>query len=486
MEDLTLLIERYKQFYNKAFLAQQQGKRDVARINFIHAAEVMYDIAKKSPNNLKDVRLDKAKLLIQLAEGVVPNEKEPQLNQAKEKESEPSEFKPQVAKEKLTFKDLIGLEEAKHIVKTQMILPLKHSEAFELYKKNTGGGMILYGPPGTGKTTFAKAIANEAQASFFYVKASDILDKYVGESEKKIASLFQAIGNEERSVLFVDDMDSLFMKRGVDHHNDERVNEFLQQMDGFNSTKGQVMLLGATNRPWALDSAITRPGRFSRQVYIGLPSHEARIFLIKKYLEGAPVDKKFNYDDIASKTENYSGADLRELCEQAKVVPLMNFIEDDENNREKKVYHITNHDFDEALSHVPSSINLKELEEFELYRNIRSNPNALKKPTEKISKTENQPLNENKIQKHDTSIQIPLDHLVTIRFVLSDNVQDQVYLECDTQKYVCQKELSQWQSDQIYIEYSGKKMIHVYIKDHLIDTFEVDFTQGLIEHSLGF
>jgi hypothetical protein len=276
------------------------------------------------------------------------------------------------------------------------------------------------------------------------------------------------------------------MKRGVDHHNDERVNEFLQQMDGFNSTKGQVMLLGATNRPWALDSAITRPGRFSRQVYIGLPSHEARIFLIKKYLEGAPVDKKFNYDDIASKTENYSGADLRELCEQAKVVPLMNFIEDDENNREKKVYHITNHDFDEALSHVPSSINLKELEQFELYRNLRSNPNALKKPIEKISKTENQPLNENKIQKHDTSIQIPLDHLVTIRFVLSDNVQDQVYLECDTQKYVCQKELSQWQSDQIYIEYSGKKMIHVYIKDHLIDTFEVDFTQGLIEHSLGF
>jgi transitional endoplasmic reticulum ATPase len=486
MEDLTLLIERYKQFYNKGFLAQQQGKKDVARINFMHAAEVMYDIAKKSPKNLREVRLEKAKLLIQLAEGVVPNEETPQVNQTQEKVSEASEFKPQVAKEKLTFDDLIGLEEAKHIVKTQMILPLKHPEAYALYKKNTGGGMILYGPPGTGKTTFAKAIANEAQASFFYVKASDILDKYVGESEKKIASLFQAIGSEERSVLFVDDMDSLFMKRGVDHHNDERVNEFLQQMDGFNSTKGQVMLLGATNRPWALDSAITRPGRFSRQVYIGLPNHEARIYLIKKYLEGAPVDQAFDFDDIASKTEHYSGADLRELCEQAKVVPLMNFIEDNENNKEKKVYHITNQDFNEALSHVPSSINLKELEQFDIYRNVRSNPNASKKISDKKVEKENKDSSDQMVLQHDTSIQIPLDHLVSIRFVLSEAIDDQVYLECDTQKYVCQKDLNQWQSDQIYIESSGKKIIQVFVKDTIVGSFEVEFTQGLIEHSLGF
>ena len=482
MEDLTLLIERYKQFYNKAFLAQQQGKRDVARINFMHAAEVMYDIAKKSPNNLKDVRLEKAKLLIQLAEGVLPIEQQPQKQQQTSTEDEVKEFIPQVAKEKITFNDVIGLEEAKHIVKTQMILPLTHPEAYALYKKNTGGGMILYGPPGTGKTTFAKAIANEASASFFYVKASDILDKYVGESEKKIAALFKSIASEKRSVLFVDDMDSLFMKRGVDHHNDERVNEFLQQMDGFNSTKGQVMLLGATNRPWALDSAITRPGRFSRQVYIGLPNHDARIFLIKKYLDGAPIEDDFDYDDIASKTENYSGADLKELCEQAKVFPLMNFIEDENNVKDKKVINITNDDFDNALAYVPSSINLKELAQFDTYRSTRSNPNVAGKLI--VNKKDFTDL-KIKVSHHDDTIKIPFDHLVTVRFALTDDVKDQIYIECDTQKYVCQKELNQWVTDQIYIESQGKKKLQVYMKDELIDTFEVEFTQGIVEHSLG-
>ena len=495
MEDLTLLIERYKQFYNKAFLAQQQGKRDVAKVNFMHAAEVMYDIAKKSPNNLKDVRLEKAKLLIQLAEGVVPNvkneisgiynDKTETVKDSTHNETSNSQFKPIKSDENYSLEDVIGLEEAKHIVRTQMILPVKFPEAYNLYKKNTGGGMILYGPPGTGKTTFAKAIANEAEAAFFYIKGSDILDMYVGSSQKNIKSLFESIRKETRAILFLDDMDSLFKKRGDDKNNDKVVTEFLQEMDGFNSAKG-IMLLGATNRPWDLDSAVTRPGRFSRQVYIGLPNKDNRKFLISKFLKDAPVDSSFELELVANKTENFSGADLRELCEQAKLIPLMKYIEDNQNNREQKVYEITNHDFEEALSHISSSINLKELEQFELYRNLRSNPNTAKKDVEKKTNTENQSHKENKIQTHDTSIQIPVDHLVSIRFVLKEDIRDQVYVECDTQKYVCQKELNQWQSDQIYIESSGKKKIHVYVKDLIIDTFEVEFTQGLIEHSLGF
>ena len=483
MEDLTLLIERYKRLYNKGFVAQQKGKKEEAKLAFLHAAEVMYDIAKKSPKNLKDVRLEKAKLLIQLAEGVTPEEKQPQKQQQTSSEEEIREFQPQTAKEKITFEDLIGLEEAKHIVKTQMILPLIHPEAYALYKKNTGGGMILYGPPGTGKTTFAKAIANEANASFFYVKASDILDKYVGESEKKIASLFKSISTEARSVLFVDDMDSLFMKRGIDHHNDERVNEFLQQMDGFNSTKGQVMLLGATNRPWALDSAITRPGRFSRQVYIGLPNHEARIYLIKKYLEGAPVEDSFDYNDIASKTEHYSGADIRELCEQAKVFPLMNFIEEEKSKKDKKVINISNEDFINALSYVPSSINLNELAQFEDYKKTRSNTSSKKTKKENEAKTVQSIKTE--VSHHDQKIKIPFDHLVSIRFVLTNEVEDQVYVECDTQKYICRRELNQWNTDQIFIESSGIKTLKVYIKDQQIDAFNVEFTEGLVENSLG-
>ena len=377
MQDITILLERYKRVHDKAVLAHERGDEDSAKKNFLYAAEIMFEIANKSPGKLKEIRLEKAKVLVELAEKnmsklkISPNEELKKEDITNKSENDFS-FKPKESTVKLFFKDLIGLSEAKEIVKTQMILPLVHPEAYKIYNKKTGGGMILFGPPGTGKTSFAKAIANEAKATFFYVKASDILDKYVGESEKKIASLFNAMGKEKRSVLFVDDMDSLFMKRGIDHHNDERVNEFLQQMDGFNSLRGNNMLIGGTNRPWALDSAITRPGRFSRLVFIGLPNFNDRIKMIKKFLEGSPIDKNLNYERIASQTEFYSGADLRELCEQSKVFPLMKFINNNDSDEEKKVYLISNQDFDKAIKKIPSSINIEELKQFETYKDKKN------------------------------------------------------------------------------------------------------------------
>jgi transitional endoplasmic reticulum ATPase len=382
---------------------------------------------------------------------------------------------------KSQFSDLIGLEEAKEIVRTQMILPLQSPEAYALYKKNKGGGMILYGPPGTGKTTFAKAIANEAEASFFYVKASDILDKFVGESVKIIASLFQSLSKEKRAVLFVDDMDSLFMKRGVDHHNDERVNEFLQQMDGFNSSKGQIMLLGATNRPWALDSAITRPGRFSRQVYIGLPNKQARIYLTKKYLEGVPLTDDFDFEAIAKLTVNYSGADIKELCEQAKVEPLMKTIFDEKKNNGTKLHLLTNDDFLKAIKLVPSSINPKELEVFEAYNQERKNSIEIEKESPDIKETKSEKF----VINYDKTVSIPVNHKTSIRFVISREVKDNIYVEIDMQKYICNKELNHYESDLIYIDKPGTKVVDIYLNDKKVDSYDIQFTQGMIEESLG-
>jgi SpoVK/Ycf46/Vps4 family AAA+-type ATPase len=371
MDVLLKLNDQFKKLYEEAVLFQQQGKLDDANLKYILAAETMFELANKGPESLKIIRIEKAKTLIKIVEELKPSDSKPQViknSNEKNQEEVELEFKPQTQQESITFNDIIGLDEAKFIVNTQLILPIKYPDMYKMFKKNIGGGMILYGPPGTGKTTFAKAIANEADASFFYIKGSDILDKFVGESQKKIAALFDSINKVKRAVLFVDDMDSLFMKRGIDHHNDERVNEFLQQMDGFHKVKAELMLLGATNRPWALDSAITRPGRFSRQVYIGLPNFEARIYLTKKYILDVPLDQSFSFEQVSKQTENFSGADIKELCEQAKLGPLMRSIYDEENNIQHSKHVLTNEDFFNALKNVSSSINLDELNEFEMYK----------------------------------------------------------------------------------------------------------------------
>jgi transitional endoplasmic reticulum ATPase len=374
MQNVTLLLERYKRIHDKAVMAYEKGDLKNSRTNFLHAAEVMFEIANKSPEKLKKIRLEKAKALIQLAENQFSRKKNTVNNFSNKNKHNvdklESKFKPQDSRNDLYFKDIIGYADAKEYVITQMILPMNHSEAFEIYNKRSGGGMMLYGPPGTGKTTFAKAVANEAKASFFYIKSSDILDKYVGESEKNIANLFKSMANEERSVLFIDEMDALFMSKDKldSNSNSSKINEFLEQMSGFSSKNQNRLLLGATNRPWDIDPAITRPGRFDRPFYIGLPNKQDRIEMLKKFLDNVPVENTLDYSKIADQTEFFSGADLRELCEQSKYFPLMNFIKENEDSLEKKIILISNDDFDKALEKVSPSVRKEQLDKFEGYR----------------------------------------------------------------------------------------------------------------------
>ncbi len=360
MEDLTALLIKYDNYYKRAVKAYENGNLNSAKDDYVKAAEVMYVIANKSTSNLKTVRLEKAKKLVMIANQIEKkgtNKVSPQTAKTEEKESKLKVNKiPDV-----TFDDIIGLDKVKKTIYTRMILPLKYPEKYGLYKKKTGGGVLLYGPPGTGKTTIAKAIANEVGASFYLVKGSDIMDKYVGESEKNIAKLFDDARKEERAIIFLDDMDSLFAARGTDVHNDKRVNEFLQQIDGFSGQASNVLLLGATNRPWALDSAVKRPGRFSEHVYIPLPDPFARRDMFHKFLEGVPVSKDIDMQQLVELTELYSGADIYELCDQAKVEPLLKYIESDQ------VSEITLNDFKEALKTVIPSVDQNEVKRFELY-----------------------------------------------------------------------------------------------------------------------
>ena len=362
MEDFELLNNTFELYMKKGKEAKEKGNYALAKRNFMLAGETMMKMAKVSQGKLKEARMNRARKIVSMSENIENLKEKKKKDDNNDEEDEVKKWK-EAEIPNISFADVAGLDDVKKAIKIRMINPFLYPDKYKLYKKKTGGGVLLYGPPGTGKTMIAKAIANEVKAKFYAVKGSDIVSKWVGESEKNINALFEEANKQDKAIIFIDEMDSLLGKRGVDTHNDKRVNEFLQQMDGFAGKNPNLLLLGATNRPWDIDTAATRSGRFSQKIYIPLPDADARKFMITKSMTGVPVAKDFDIDKIVKQTEMYSGADLEELCDRAKDEPLLKAIETD------KIIEVTNKNFDDVLSVFPPSVTESELKKFEEYNN---------------------------------------------------------------------------------------------------------------------
>lgn len=361
---IAVLSETFDLYMKNAREAKAHGKIALAKKNFLLASETMMRMAKQSDGKLKEVRMDRARALLDIAEGLAKEDLKSSKKNNETKEEDESVKKWQVAKiPDIKFSDVAGLEEVKKAITIRMINPIKYPDKYKMYGKKTGGGVLLYGPPGTGKTMIAKAIANEVGAKFYAVKGSDIVSKWVGDSEKNINSLFEEANKQDRAIIFIDEMDNLLAKRGNDTHNDKRVNEFLQQIDGFAGRNQNLLLLGATNRPWDIDSAAMRSGRFSQKIYLDLPDAPARKFMIEKNLKGVPLAEGFDVDRVVSQTEHFSGADIEELCDRAKDEPLLKAIATD------TVVNVTNEHFDKVLEVMPPSVTESEMKLFEKYNN---------------------------------------------------------------------------------------------------------------------
>lgn len=357
-QSISVLSDTFDLYMKKGKEAKEKGNLVLAKHNFLLAGQTMMQMAKQSKGQLKEVRMTRARRLVDIAENL---EKKPvKTNQEEEKDEDIKRWKAAEIPN-ISFDDVAGLDEVKKAITIRMINPVKYPDKYKLYQKKTGGGVLLYGPPGTGKTMIAKAIAKEVGAKFYAVKGSDIVSKWVGDSEKNINSLFEEANKQDRAIIFIDEMDSLIAKRGEDTHNDKRVNEFLQQIDGFAGKNPNLLLLGATNRPWDIDSAAMRSGRFSQKIYLPLPDAPARKFMIKKAMKSVPVEPDFDIDRIVKQTEMYSGADIEELCDRAKDEPLLKAIATD------SVVLISNKDFDMVLEKFPPSVTEKEIQEFENY-----------------------------------------------------------------------------------------------------------------------
>lgn len=255
-------------------------------------------------------------------------------------------------REKVSFSDVAGMAALKKTLRLQIIEPFLNPGLFARFRKKAGGGVLMYGPPGCGKTMIARAIATECNAAYIAVGISDVLNMWLGESEKNLAVLFEKARSEKPCVLFFDELDALAYSRSKAGSSSARtvVNEFLAQLDGFGENNDEVLVLAATNMPWDVDPAMKRPGRFSKQVFVPPPDEEARLVMLEMKLENVPT-RSLNLAALAKATNGYSGADIDGLIDNAKDAALAEMLDS------RKERPLCQADFAAALeSSVPSTI----------------------------------------------------------------------------------------------------------------------------------
>jgi SpoVK/Ycf46/Vps4 family AAA+-type ATPase len=215
-------------------------------------------------------------------------------------------------KPKINFDHVGGMNKVKDEIKIKIIQPLLHPELYKAYGKKAGGGILLYGPPGCGKTHLARATAGQIQASFISIGIHDVLDMWMGNSEKRLHDLFELARRQTPCVLFFDEIDALGASRSDMRQSSSKmlINQFLTEMDGVEASNDGVLVLGATNAPWHLDAAFRRPGRFDRIIFVQPPDLEGREAILKILLKDKPLSN-IDYGLIAKNTNEFSGADLK-------------------------------------------------------------------------------------------------------------------------------------------------------------------------------
>jgi len=219
----------------------------------------------------------------------------------------------------ISLSDVGGMEDVKRRLYVSLLGPLRNPEVQKAFHKSLRGGLLLFGPPGCGKTYIARATAGELGARFIGVGLADVLDMWLGQSEHNVHDMFQEARRNAPCVIFLDEVDAIGQKRTHLRHNPAMrgvVNQLLAEMDGVQSTNEGVYILGATNHPWDVDSALLRPGRFDRLMLVLPPDKPAREAILRRHAQGRPF-ADIDFGSLAARTEMFSGADLAHLCESA-------------------------------------------------------------------------------------------------------------------------------------------------------------------------
>ncbi|GBF36848.1 CDC48 family AAA ATPase [Methanofervidicoccus abyssi] len=262
----------------------------------------------------------------------------------------------------ITYEDIGGLKEEVKKIREMVELPMRYPELFDKLGIEPPKGVLLVGPPGTGKTLLAKAVANEAGANFYSINGPEIMSKYVGETEENLRRIFKEAEENAPSIIFIDEIDAIAPKRDEATGEVERrmVAQLLTLMDGLES-RGQVVVIAATNRPDALDPALRRPGRFDREITIGVPDKKGRLEILQIHTRNMPLAKDVDLEYLAEITHGFVGADLAALCKEAAMKTLRRILPDLDLEKEeipKEILdkiEVTMEDFKEALKEVEPS-----------------------------------------------------------------------------------------------------------------------------------
>lgn len=324
---MALLYEQYLLHYQAAQRALAAKKNDEARRQLLLAGRSILAMAGETGDEaLRDARKQKGLRLLEMARKLPRDAKgaggkasaAKGADRAVEEPTETGSDRWQVIeKPGIGFDDIAGLEAVKDLIRRRVVLPFRNPDLAEQYRRKPGGGILMYGPPGTGKTMMAKAIATELDAPFYNVLSSEIMSKWVGEAEGNLKELFQVARQRLPSVVFFDETEALISKRGGQSTVMNRlIPEFLAQVDGLKSGPAGLLLLGATNRPWDLDPAALRPGRFGEHIYVDLPDQPARRFILGTTLGKIPCEPDVDLDELAARTGGLTGADLQGLVDR--------------------------------------------------------------------------------------------------------------------------------------------------------------------------
>ncbi|RVE68186.1 hypothetical protein OJAV_G00090120 [Oryzias javanicus] len=285
----------------------------------------------------------------------------------------------------ITWDDIGGLEDVKRELQELVQYPVEHPDKFLKFGMTPSKGVLFYGPPGCGKTLLAKAIANECQANFISIKGPELLTMWFGESEANVREIFDKARQAAPCVLFFDELDSIAKARGGNVGDgggaaDRVINQILTEMDGMSSKKN-VFIIGATNRPDIIDPAILRPGRLDQLIYIPLPDEKSRISILKANLRKSPISKDVDLDFLAKMTNGFSGADLTEICQRACKLAIRESIESEiRRERERQtnpsameveeddpVPEIRKDHFEEAMRFARRSVSDNDIRKYEMF-----------------------------------------------------------------------------------------------------------------------
>ena len=288
------------------------------------------------------------------------------INQSAGKKDQEGSFQA-VERPDFNFSNVAGMDDVKAKFEEMVIKPMKYPEVADKYGVRRGGGVLLYGPPGTGKTYIARALAGELNASFYVIKSSDLISKWVGSTEKQIAALFEEARKQDLSVIFIDEIDALMPDRtkgDMPSHENRMVNAMLQELDGFETKGGKqtLLFLGATNRPYSIDSAFLRSGRMGVKIYIGLPDRTARRKIIELFFTKRSIALPESLlDAVADKTEGYNSADVDNL---AQTVAMLAFNKEIEAKNQGNTSYVPDYEaiFQEALETVKSTVSQRDID----------------------------------------------------------------------------------------------------------------------------